>query len=89
MLTRRDRRRRPMTSAPFGRAFIGKEFSDGVAEQELIFSESELHLGLLPGQAEHALGDDVALNFIRARIDRATQCELESLHPRSPIDCIG
>ena len=34
------------------------------------------------GQPEHALGDDVALDLVGARVDRARQRELVALHPR-------
>ena len=35
----------------------------------------------LPRQAEHALGDHVALDLVRARVDRARERELVALHP--------
>ena len=43
---------------------------------ELIVGEGEAHLGdLLPRQAEHALGDDVALDLVGAGVDRARTSE--------------
>src|SRR5437588_632200 len=33
-------------------------------------------------QPEHPLGGDVALDLVRARVDRARQCELVALLPR-------
>src|SRR5689334_19191375 len=40
---------------------------------------------LLPREAEHALGDHVALDLVGARVDRARERELVALHPRRVV----
>ena len=62
-----------------GRARLLEDVADDAREQPLLLGEREAHDRLPPGQAEHALGDDVALDLVRARVDRAGEREQEAV----------
>ena len=54
-----------------------EEVAGRVAERELLVGEREAH-GLAPRQAEHTLGDHVALDLVGARVDRARRARTRS-----------
>ena len=68
-----------------GRALLGEQVAHGVAEGELVVGEGEAHRLLLPRAGRDALGDDVALDLVRAGVDRPGQRELPALRPR-PVE---
>ena len=68
-----------------GRALAVEQLARGVAQQLLIVGEGEVHrCRLRPREAEHALGDDVALDLGAAARDRVRERHEEAVRPSGP-----
>jgi hypothetical protein len=74
-----------LSPGPYGGGDVGRRQRgvDAGGEVTLLFVECEFHFASQSslGQPEHPLGDDVALNLVGARVDRATECEQQPIGP--------